>query len=211
MTSFIILGATGDLTKRKLIPAIYHLVKHKKIDKFAIVGVARSKLTAKQLLDGAKPFIKDFKPAIFKKLLDATYYIPFNFSDPHGYAILHARLNAIETKHKLPGNRLFYLATLPQHFDKVTYHIAQSGLAKGKGWARVVYEKPFGYDLKSAKEMNKCIARAFSEKHIYRIDHYLGKEIVGNIALVRFTNRVFEPLWNNKHIDSIQFIIANKY
>ena len=161
--TFVILGATGDLTKRKILPAIYHLVKHKKLLKFAIVGVSRSQKTGKQLLSAAKPFIKDYDAKTFKKLERATYYQPFDFYDKKGYEELCVRLGSVEKTHQLKGNRLFYLSTLPEHFDPITHHIAKCGIAKAKGWARVVYEKPFGHDLKSAKKMNRCISRVFKE------------------------------------------------
>ena len=208
--TIIIFGITGDLTKRKLIPAIYHLLKRKKVDKLALVGVARRQIKMNKLLNAAKPFIKNLDAKVFKKLQNAAYYRPFNFNDPQGYSNLKEELEKIERKHGLKGNRLFYFATLPHHFGFISHNLAKKGVTKSKGWARLVYEKPFGHDLKSAKKMNKSILRAFKEKQVYRIDHYLGKEIVGNIALVRFTNRIFEPLWNNKHIESVQIILDEK-
>jgi len=138
-------------------------------------------------------------------------------SSINGYAKLKNLIKDVEKKYKL-SNRLFYLATLPQHFKIITKYLGEQKIVEKHQdkkecedckhpWSRIVYEKPFGHNLKSAKEINKCIAKLFHEKQIYQIDHYLGKELVSNIALVRFTNRIFEPLWNSKHIDSVQIIL----
>jgi glucose-6-phosphate 1-dehydrogenase len=204
--NFIILGATGDLTKRKIIPAIYKLIKEKKVGKFSLIGVARRELNIKSILDEAKSFIKKPNKSVWSKIEKASYYHQLDFYKEEDYKKLSKLLRKIETKHKLSGNRLFYLATLPEHFDTITHHLAKTRIAKETKheWSRLVYEKPFGSDLKSAKSINKCISRVFKEDQVYRIDHYLGKELVGNIAMLRFTNRVLEPLWNNSHVDSIQ-------
>jgi len=206
--TFIILGATGDLAKRKLIPAIYRLVKDNKITTFAIIGTSRRKLTPAKILNNAKPFIKNLNKKAWKKLENAMHFHQLDFDTHDDYLQLSAHIKNIEQQQNLPGNRLFYLATLPQHFDKITHCMGKAKLNKSRGWNRIVYEKPFGYDLKSARNMNKCISRVFNEKQVFRIDHYLGKEIVGNIALVRFTNRVLEPLWNNKHVESVDIILS---
>jgi glucose-6-phosphate 1-dehydrogenase len=214
--TFIILGATGDLTKRKLIPAIYWLVKDKKIDKFAIIGVANSKSNINQILSESKKFIKKVDGRVWRSIEASCYYQQFDFYKPQDFLNLKDVISIVEKKHKLSGNRLFYLATWPQHFEVITKNLVKSGIVekyenqkqKKVGWSRIVYEKPFGYDLKSARKINQAILKLFNENQIYRIDHYLGKELVGNIELVRFTNRVFEPLWCNKHIDSIQIILS---
>jgi glucose-6-phosphate 1-dehydrogenase len=200
--TFIILGATGDLTKRKIIPAIYQLLKEKEVGKLSIVGVARRDLEMSSILSEAKKFIKRPNKAIWSKLEKASYYQQLDFYDEKHYDNFKKSLDNIEKKHKLPGNRLFYLATLPQHFDTISHNLAKTKIAREstKHLSRLVYEKPFGQDLKSAKKINKCLARVFKEDQVYRIDHYLGKELVGNIAMLRFTNRILEPLWNNKHV-----------
>lgn len=211
--TFVILGATGDLTKRKLIPALYRLIKHKKITKCALIGVALDETTGEDMLAAARKFIPKIDERVWKRLQRSSYYYSFNFYNEQNYDELKKSLSAIEKKHKLSGKRIFYLATMPQHFATITKNLARCGIVKREKtssarWSRIIYEKPFGGDLMSARAINRNIRSVFDESQIYRIDHYLGKELVGNIALIRFTNRVFEPLWNNKHIDSVQIILS---
>ena len=156
--TFIILGATGDLTKRKLIPAIYQLVKNKVVSSFAIIGVARTRITARDLLLASKPFIPDIDEKVWEKLEQCTYYDTLDFDQKKDFIKLKNIVAYAEKTHHLPGNRLFYLATLPDHFDTATVQLAESGIAheKKECWSRVVYEKPFGHDLPSAKK-NQCL------------------------------------------------------
>jgi glucose-6-phosphate 1-dehydrogenase len=218
---FIILGATGDLTKRKLIPAIYKLVENKNIENFAIIGAANSQTSIENILEQAKPFIPKINPEIWNHISKVSYYQQIDFYDKAGYPNLKELIESVEKKHNLCGNQIFYLATLPEHFEIITKNLAKQKIVTkhedvlecqdcNHPWSRIVYEKPFGSDLKSAKKINKSISKLFHEKQIYRIDHYLGKELVNNIVIVRFTNRVFEPLWNNKNIDSVQIILDEK-
>ncbi|HLC96813.1 MAG TPA: glucose-6-phosphate dehydrogenase [Candidatus Nanoarchaeia archaeon] len=202
----IIFGATGDLTKRKIIPAIYKLTKENKLKHYAVVGVAHSDSNAAQILSSAKEFNGKVSRSIWTRLANRFYYFKLDFYSKQDYAKLQGQLASIEKKHHLSGNRVFYLATLPQDFDVITKNLANNHIADEtqKRWCRLVYEKPFGKDLKSAKKMNQDINRVFKEKQVYRIDHYLGKEIVGNIAVMRFTNRILEPLWRREHIESVQ-------
>ncbi|MBS3115987.1 glucose-6-phosphate dehydrogenase [Candidatus Woesearchaeota archaeon] len=210
--TFIILGVTGDLAKRKIIPAIYKLIEENKIEKFALVGAARRELEMKEILKEAREFIKDVKENIWQRLENNAYYQQFDFYDCQHYRKLGKILRNLESKHQLPGHRLFYLATLPDHFNAITLNLAKTGIAKeqGKKWSRLVYEKPFGHDLPSARKINRGIARVFNENQVYRIDHYLGKELVGNIAILRFTNRVLEPLWDSSNIQSVQIHFREK-
>ncbi len=210
--TFIIIGATGDLAKRYLFPAIYTLLKEKKVEKCAVIGLARRPMTAQELLAPSKEFIKDLDRRVWNQLEESTYYSALQFDQVADFQKLRITLQKIEQKHGLSGNRLFYLATLPLHFEDLTRNIAQSGITRPSkdAWSRLVYEKPFGEDLRSAKKINQCIARVFDEEQVYRIDHYLGKELVGNIALVRFTNRILEPLWNKEHIESVQIVLSEK-
>ncbi|MDP3734772.1 MAG: glucose-6-phosphate dehydrogenase [Nanoarchaeota archaeon] len=203
---FILLGATGDLTKRKLLPAIYHLVNDHKIAHFAIIGVARSPISVGEMLAASKPFVKEINAHTWKKLEAASYYLSLDFYHQNDYHHLKKIADDARSKHHLSGNTVFYFSTLPDHFETITKNIHNSGLAEGKGWSRLVYEKPFGSDLASARRINKSIARFFTEEQVFRIDHYLGKDIVGNLALLRFTNRALEPLWNRNHIESVQIL-----
>lgn len=219
--TFIILGATGDLSKRKLIPAFYKLIRDKKIDKFALIGASFDKTNIKTLLESAKKFTSNIDEKIWEQLENSSYFFELDFYDSKKYEGFKELIKKVEKTHKLSGNRIFYLATLPEHFKIITKNLSENDivtkydhqnetLKENHTWSRIIYEKPFGHNLKSAKEINNCIKKLFHEKQIYRIDHYLGKELVGNIALVRFTNRIFEPLWNNQHIDSIQIILDEK-
>ena len=214
--TFIILGATGDLTKRKLLPAIYKLIEDKKLCRFAIVGVSFDATTAKSILTQAKPFFSKIDPKIWKRLESAFRYHKMDFSDVAAYEQLHDVLVDVEKKENLAGNRIIYFASQPKYFITITKNFVASKIVKKKikkkrlVWTRLVYEKPFGDNLKSSQTINRYLSRVFDESQIFRIDHYLGKELVGNIALTRFTNRVLEPLWNNEHIDSVHISLSEK-
>lgn len=210
---FVILGITGDLTKTKLIPAIYNLLKINPLSQISILGVARSNVTIQSILDSARKNIKNLDEAIWKKLCALAYYEKLDFSNLEDFKNLKNKIIEIEKKNNLSGNRLFYLATLPEHFELITINLANVGLVNSKDnkWERVIYEKPFGDSLHLAKKINKVINQVFLEENVYRVDHYLGKELIGNIALLRFTNRVLEPLWNREHIDSIQIICDENF
>ena len=211
--TIIIMGMTGDLTRKKLFPAIYRLVKDKKIDKFCLVGVARYKQNIDEILSAERKRIGKVERKVWDKLKSVSYYQQLDFYKKDDYNLLKKFLERVENKHRLSGNRMFYLATLPQHFDTITENLAESKLAEenSRKWARVIYEKPFGDNLKSAQKINRCINRVFKERQIYRIDHYLGKELVGSIAMMRFTNRVLEPQWNHRDIESVQIILSENF
>lgn len=212
--TFIIFGITGDLSKRKLIPAIYKLIEDHRLCKFSLVGVASSDTSVEQIMAKAKQFIPKAQDDILTTLTKAFSYYQMDFHNKEKYADLKDILTAIEKKHGLPGNRIFYFATMPEHFMIITKNLVESHIIKQhphtrqiSPWSRVVYEKPFGHNLRSSRIINRYIAQIFDESQVFRIDHYLGKELVGNIAMTRFTNRVLEPLWNNKNIDSIEIVI----
>lgn len=211
--TFIIMGATGDLTKLKLIPAIYKLLKQDPAFHISLIGVARSDVTIDSILNQSKAFITDFDQAVWDRLCRSAQYVRLNFDNLKDFEILRDKIKEVEKQENLSGNRLFYLATLPEHFEAATINLAKVGLVNSQDakWERVLYEKPFGDGLHSAKKINKTIDKVFLESNVYRMDHYLGKELVGNIALLRFTNRILEPLWNNKNIDSVQIICDENF
>jgi glucose-6-phosphate 1-dehydrogenase len=213
--TFIVLGASGDLTKRKLLPALYAQFAANAMKRFLIVGAAVDNISRDQILANAKPFIQHIDEEMYKKFGDHFYYQVLDFADTDGFSRLNMFVGDLEKKIGLPGNRLIYFATASTFYCSVTILCAQSGLAQKKDlqdpiWHRLIYEKPFGSDGFSAHEINQCIAQHFNEGQIYRIDHYLTKELVGNIALVRFTNCVFEPLWNNRYIDNVQIVVSEE-
>tara|TARA_Y100000310_G_C20663211_1_gene805960 strand:- start:417 stop:1799 length:1383 start_codon:yes stop_codon:yes gene_type:complete len=202
----VIMGITGDLSKRKLIPSMYRLLKNKKINDFAIIGIGRRALSVEDIISGSKKFISKPDASILNSLEKKISYLQGDLDDTATYNALKKRL-AGHAKKGLT-NVLFYLATLPGHFDPIAQNLKSSGLSKSsKGWVRVVFEKPFGANLEDAKELNASIKKVFTEDQIYRIDHYLGKELVQNIAVLRFSNTVLEPLWNKNHIDHVQIIL----
>lgn len=207
MTSLImIFGATGDLAHRKLFPSLYRLFERGRLNKFAVIGVARRSLSN----DDFQQSIKDSVLAALgnKDNLDEFashfYYQSHDVADSNSYAELNKLAHEIDDTYQLEGNRIFYLAMAPEFFGPIALHLKSDGLTDVKGYKRLVIEKPFGHDLASAKELNEQIRTAFSEEEVYRIDHYLGKEMVRNIEVIRFANAIFEPLWNNRYISNIQ-------
>jgi glucose-6-phosphate 1-dehydrogenase len=216
---FIILGATGDLTKRKLIPAIYKMVASGIIARFALIGVSVDDTTMRQVFEQARIFVPDLREAVWERMIQASYYHRMDFNDHAAYGQLKELIASVEQKNNLASNRLFYLATMPHHFMVITQQLAAYGVVKKcpvlcnepkHTWQRIVYEKPFGDSLASSRQINEAIAEVLDERQVFRIDHWLGKELVGNIALARFTNRVFEPLWQAEHIESVQIIASEK-
>ena len=211
--TIIILGATGDLARKKIIPALYRLIHAKKLQNYLIIGVGRESTNAQELLDSvrASNAITDIES--WQSLVDHFVYQKADLTNSADMQALSAYVSSHEKSNKLIGNRIIYCALAASLYCIATEHCAKSGLAKrtdkyDKFWHRIVYEKPFGNDLASAQMINQCIANNFNEHQIYRIDHYLLKEFVSNIALVRFTNIVFEPLWNNRYISSVQIILS---
>ena len=211
----VIFGASGDLAKRKIFPAIFQLLRQEKLKNIAIVGAAIDTISVDQMLDPAKEFIELFDDALWKQLKKRSFYQQLKFDSLDDFIALGNLANSLEKKFNFSGNRFFYMAAASQYFCSITDNIGRAKLAlrKAKGqkpWHRIVYEKPFGHDLESAHQINECIAEWFDEHQIYRIDHYLTKELVSNITLVRFTNCVFEPLWNNRFIDQVQIILSEE-
>lgn len=209
----VIFGGTGDLAHRKLYPAIYNLHLSGLLpDNFALVSVGRRDKTDDQFRTEVMGSIVEYsriKPknnAKLHKMLQRFYYKETDFYHDEGYRELGKFLDQLDERYMTQGNRIFYLAVAPEHFGPVVKRIEMAGLTKNEGdsWQRLVIEKPFGKDLESATGLNRDITKVFDEDHIYRIDHYLGKEMLQNIMVIRFANALFEPLWNNKHIDHIQ-------
>lgn len=203
----MIFGATGDLAKRKLFPSLYRLFDKGKLSgQFAVIGVARRPLTIEEFQQSIKESVKlaiDKEDRI-DEFASHFYYHSHDVTDSASYEALKKMANEIDEHYQLNGNRIFYLAMAPEFFGTIALHLNSDGLTDVKGFKRLVIEKPFGHDLESAKELNNQIRTAFSEDEIYRIDHYLGKEMVQNIEVIRFANAIFEPLWNNRYISNIQ-------
>jgi glucose-6-phosphate 1-dehydrogenase len=209
----VLFGASGDLTKRKLVPALYNLVKAKLLPKtFAVVGVAFDDLTREKFRDQVTSFLQaeDRGTEDFQWFTERLYYQRGEFGDPATYSTLAAQLAGVDREHGTQANYLFYLATAPKFFAPIVQQLGAAGLSDQKAgcWRRVVIEKPFGHDLDSAKALNRNIKAVLAENQIYRIDHYLGKETVQNIMVFRFDNAIFEPIWNRRYIDHVQITNA---
>jgi glucose-6-phosphate 1-dehydrogenase len=208
MTSLImIFGATGDLAKRKLFPSLYRLFEKGRLsEQFAVIGVARRTLSNDEFQQSVKDSIVTAlgRDKNVEEFISHFYYRSHDVTDSSSYVSLKKFADQIDENYKLAGNRIFYLAMAPEFFGPIALHLKADGLTDVKGYKRLVIEKPFGHDLDSAKELNKQIRSAFSEEEVYRIDHYLGKEMVRNIEVIRFANAIFEPLWNNRYISNIQ-------
>ncbi len=215
----VLFGATGDLTRRKLLPAIYSLeLQGLMPERYALVAFARRDKDDASFRADVHAAIAEFAPSLptegdaWDQFAARIYYHRSTLNDGQGYSSLKVRLSDLDEAHNLGGNRLFYLATPPENFTEITTGIGGAGLVQPSvprsSWQRVVVEKPFGYDLASAQELNAHIRTVFSEDQIYRIDHYLGKETVQNILVLRFANRLFELLWNHLYVDNVQITVA---
>jgi len=211
----VIFGASGDLTKRKLIPALYNLSKDNLLAKeFALVGFARNEMTTDQFREMINKEIGDFAttkldPQQWEWLSQRIHYISGDFDDPNAYQKLSELLGSLDKQFGTRSNYFFYLATAPAFFATIVKRLGGAGLVtEDRGCRRVIIEKPFGRDLDSARALNKEISKVLEEKQIYRIDHYLGKETVQNIMVFRFANGIFEPIWNRRYIDHIQITVS---
>ena len=209
-----IFGASGDLTKRKLLPALFHLEQNGLLPaKFAIVGVARRPLGdefAADMRDGIVKFggVDSSDPKV-DEFVKKVNYFALNFDDPGHYQALKAELDRLASERGIGNNRLFYLATAPEFFAGIVENLGAQGMAQPeKGRSAIVIEKPFGHDLTSARELNHQVNAVFNENQVFRIDHYLGKETVQNILVFRFANGIFEPIWNRNYIDHVQITAA---
>ncbi|HEX8899431.1 MAG TPA: glucose-6-phosphate dehydrogenase, partial [Chthoniobacterales bacterium] len=212
----VIFGATGDLTMRKLIPALYNLAADGELPpQVAIVGFARRPKTddefRKEQEESTKKFSRQkVRDEIWDGFAQALFYHQSEFHDAAGYKSLAERLEKIDKERGTGGNRLFYLAVAPDQFEAILKNLKDAGLNEPRdgGWTRVIVEKPFGTDLATARELNVVVRKAFSENQTYRIDHFLGKETAQNILVLRFANAIFEPIWNGRYVDHIQITAA---
>jgi glucose-6-phosphate 1-dehydrogenase len=213
----VVFGATGDLTARKLMPALYNLSRERLLPSgFSVVGFARRDWSDEQFRDVMKEAVTQYsrepiQEDIWDSFARGLHYVSSTFDDAAGYLRLGERLAAQDTAHGASGNRLFYLATPPTAYAPIAQRIGEAGLVSGGqsgGWTRLVVEKPFGRDLASARELDRSIGAVFRERQIYRIDHYLGKETVQNILVFRFGNGIFEPIWNRRYVDNVQVSVS---
>ncbi len=211
----VIFGANGDLTKRKLMPALYRLAYDRRLSPgFAVVGISRTRLSddafREKMLEAVKEFSEDtkFDEGVWNAFAAGLFYIAGDIADPKLYRTLGDKLTEIETSRHTGGNVLFYLSTQPSQYAPTAQGVGAAGLGKGNGWRRLVVEKPFGHDLASARELSDRLHEVFNEADLYRIDHYLGKETVQNILAFRFGNGIFEPLWNRRYVNHVQITAA---
>jgi glucose-6-phosphate 1-dehydrogenase len=213
----VIFGASGDLTKRKLVPALYRLVQERLLPaEFAIVGLARTEMASEEFRERMKEAVVEFSEAksvdeeVWNSFAQGLHYLTADINNPEDYKKLSGLLAQVDQERGTQGNRLFYLSVAPKFYGEAVKQLGEHGLAKpqGKGWVRVIVEKPFGTDLESARALNRELLEYLDESQIYRIDHYLGKETVQNLLVFRFANGIFEPLWNRQYIDHIQLTNA---
>jgi glucose-6-phosphate 1-dehydrogenase len=209
----VLFGAAGDLTKRKLAPALFNLVKAKLLsDDFAVLGVSVDDLTLEQFRTQVTGFLpaEDRGTQHWQWFTERLFYQRGEFSNPETYATLASRLADLDRDRHTAGHYMFYLATSPKFFGEIVQRLGTAGLThqENGGWRRVIIEKPFGHDLESANALNREIKGVLNENQIYRIDHYLGKETVQNIMVFRFDNAIFEPIWNRRYIDHVQITNA---
>jgi glucose-6-phosphate 1-dehydrogenase len=208
----VIFGASGDLTKRKLIPALYELHSQQLLpEKLAVLGVSRTELTDTDFRGKMKEFlsIQPHNEKDIEAFLEHLYYQPLSTADSSEYPILKSRLKALGKELSIPANYIYYLSTPPNLYQVIPKSLAEVGLNNAKnGFKRLIIEKPFGTDLDSAQELNKNLLNYFDEDQLYRIDHYLGKETVQNMLVTRFSNGIFEPIWNHNFIHHIEITSA---
>jgi glucose-6-phosphate 1-dehydrogenase len=207
---FVIFGATGDLTRRKLLPALYHLMQREEVVEHCyVIGSARSDWSDAAFREVAREALsEEFSDDELEAWCDRRLFYQSLGPEGNDYGALKDRIHALEREHDLPGNRAFYLSLPPSVYGSTIEALGDVGLSDSPGWTRVVVEKPFGYDLESARRLNDTIHQHFSEDQVYRIDHYLGKETVQNLLAFRFGNALFESAWNRDRIESVEITVA---
>ncbi len=212
----VIFGASGDLTKRKLIPALYNLTREQLLSKqFAVVGFSRRNMSSEEFRNKINQEAKEFatspvEPDLWDQFLKQVYYLPGDAQKEDAYLKLKDFLDRIDKGEGTKGNYFYYMAMAPEFFCPIVRQLGANGLVSEENgcWRRVIIEKPFGHDLESARSLNQAVTQVLNEKQIYRIDHYLGKETVQNILVFRFSNGIFEPVWNRRYIDHVQITVA---
>lgn len=216
----VIFGATGDLTSRKLFPALYNLTKEGRLcENFVCVGFARRPKSHEQFREEMKLAVQHFSHSseidirVWESLENRIFYHQANFSDAEGYSALKAYLEQLDQQYGTQGNRLFYLSTPPDYFQEIIRNLNRHQLfyheqGAQQPWSRLIIEKPFGVNLETARELQQCIDANIDEESVYRIDHYLGKETVQNILTIRFANTLFESCWNSQYIDHVQISVS---
>ena len=215
--AMVIFGATGDLSGRKLLPALYNLAKQRSLPAgFAVVGAEIDDMTDEAFRRHASDKIHEFSRTqpiddrVLSAFLAGLAYVKVDFSRLEDFKALGGRLQELDDTNHIPGNRIFYCATPPSTYQTITLQLQASGLNRGQGFHRIVVEKPFGTDLESARNLTQTLQNVFSEDSVYRIDHYLGKETVQNILAFRFANSIFEPVWNSNLVDHVQITVAEE-
>ena len=214
--AMVIFGASGDLTRRKLIPALYDLAAQRRLPmEFAVVGLSRSPMSHDEFRGRLREALEEQRDGevsddVWESFSKGIFYLAGDSKKPETYEELRSFLGEIDEERGTQGNRMFYLSSSPSLFPTIVERLGEAGMnrGEGEGYARLVIEKPFGRDLESARELNSGIQRYFEERQIYRIDHYLGKETVQNILALRFANGIFEPIWNQNFVDHVQITVA---
>ena len=212
----VIFGASGDLTRRKLIPALFELYRQKLLPKqFAILGIGRTALTSSSFRDNLKSAIIGFQIRDhetgneIESFIDLLHYLSIETADAGSYEQLKKEIDGLDNQFKTEGNCIFYLATPPDLYEIIARNLSIQGLNRhASGWRRIIIEKPFGYNFKTAKNLNNQLVKYFTEEQVYRIDHYLGKETVQNVMVTRFSNGIFEPLWNRNYVHHVEITSA---
>ncbi len=211
----VIFGASGDLTKRKIIPGVYRLFHYGFLpEKFLVLGAARTDMDdnafRQHMQDAVKEALPDdYSQDVWDKFAERLCYCNIDYAEANTYSAIKDKLEPLEKKFRTEGNRVFYLAVPPDAYETIIINLGESGLSREKdGYSHVVIEKPFGRDTETARSLNGALSKSFEERQIYRMDHYLAKETVQNILIFRFANSIFEPLWNRRYIDHVQITVA---
>jgi glucose-6-phosphate 1-dehydrogenase len=212
----IIFGASGDLTRRKLIPALYDLAAQRRLPmEFAVVGISRTEMSHEEFREKLYDALKDQRSGrisddVWGSFSNGIFYLPGDSKKLETYEELKGFVKQLDDERGMEGNRIYYLSSSPSLFPTIVEHLGEAGMNREEdgAYARLVVEKPFGRDLESARELNADLRRYFDESQIYRIDHYLGKDTVQNILALRFSNGIFEPVWNQHYVDHVQITVA---